>query len=235
MSPLRRTVPAAAPARVPVPRARREPLPVFRALVVAGHPLVRDSLAARLRAAGASEVTLAASLADARRTIAAGRRDLAVVDLDLPEGGGYQLLAMLRSAGWPRVVVLADEDDPRAVRAAFTAGAQGYLLNSTAPRVVTDGVRRVMAGDRFADPALEPLLRSTYRSGARPSAVADLSARELEVLQLVSEGCSNRAVAEALGLSALTVKSHLARIARKLGTGDRAEMVAMVLRAGAID
>jgi DNA-binding NarL/FixJ family response regulator len=62
-----------------------------------------------------------------------------------------------------------------------------------------------------------------------------LSHREIEVLSQVSEGRSNRDVAESLGLSSLTVKSHLARIARKLGTGDRAEMVVMALRAGLIN
>jgi DNA-binding NarL/FixJ family response regulator len=61
-----------------------------------------------------------------------------------------------------------------------------------------------------------------------------MSQREVEVLQLVADGHSNRDVGEQLGLSALTVKSHLARIARKLGTGDRAEMVMLALRAGVI-
>ena len=61
-----------------------------------------------------------------------------------------------------------------------------------------------------------------------------LSAREIEVLQLVAAGRSNRDIGGELNLSALTVKSHLARIARKLGTGDRAEMVAVALRAGVI-
>ena len=60
----------------------------------------------------------------------------------------------------------------------------------------------------------------------------DLSAREVEVLQLVAEGQSNKDIGVALGLSALTVKSHLARISRKLGTGDRAEMVAISMRTG---
>jgi DNA-binding CsgD family transcriptional regulator len=61
-----------------------------------------------------------------------------------------------------------------------------------------------------------------------------LSGREVEVLQLVSAGRSNKEIGEALGLSALTVKSHLARIARKLGTGDRAEMVVVAMRAGVV-
>jgi DNA-binding CsgD family transcriptional regulator len=68
----------------------------------------------------------------------------------------------------------------------------------------------------------------------RANGVEALSAREIEVLELVAGGRSNRDIGEALGLSALTVKSHLARIARKLGTGDRAEMVLIALRAGVI-
>ena len=67
--------------------------------------------------------------------------------------------------------------------------------------------------------------------GASPD---ELSSREVEVLQLVSEGRSNKEIGDALGLSALTVKSHLARIARKVGTGDRAEMVAHAMRAGLV-
>jgi DNA-binding NarL/FixJ family response regulator len=76
-------------------------------------------------------------------------------------------------------------------------------------------------------------------SGPRPvsergDGVDSLSAREIQVLQLVADGKSNKDIGEELGLSALTVKSHLARIARKLGTGDRAEMVATSMRSGVI-
>jgi DNA-binding CsgD family transcriptional regulator len=71
-------------------------------------------------------------------------------------------------------------------------------------------------------------------STERGEGVDSLSAREVQVLQLVAEGKSNKDIGVALGLSALTVKSHLARIARKLGTGDRAEMVATSLRSGVI-
>ena len=70
--------------------------------------------------------------------------------------------------------------------------------------------------------------------GVRVSGAEGLSGREVEVLQLVSDGRSNKDIGEALGLSALTVKSHLARIARKLGTGDRAEMVVVAMRAGVV-
>ncbi|TGY84933.1 response regulator transcription factor, partial [Cellulomonas shaoxiangyii] len=68
-----------------------------------------------------------------------------------------------------------------------------------------------------------------------PAPLADLSARELSVLARVAEGRTNRLIGEELGLSALTVKSHLARISRKLGTGDRAELVAIAIRHRLID
>ncbi|WP_143589227.1 response regulator transcription factor, partial [Streptomyces angustmyceticus] len=74
------------------------------------------------------------------------------------------------------------------------------------------------------------------RPGApgHPGGYRELSGREVEVLRLVAEGQSNKAIGVSMGLSALTVKSHLARIARKLGTGDRAGMVAVALRTGII-
>jgi len=72
------------------------------------------------------------------------------------------------------------------------------------------------------------------RESQTPDGTSELSNREIDVLRLVADGRSNKEVGEILGLSALTVKSHLARISRKLGTGDRAEMVALVMRSGVI-
>lgn len=209
----------------------------FTAMVVDDHPLVRESMVNRLRALGAAEVVEAASIAEARaRASRGGPRDLCVLDVGLPDGSGLELLADLRAAGWPRLVVLSAADDPYSVRAAFVAGAQGYLLKSASPLVVTDGVRRVLDGDVYADPSVASLLAAGLRSGPAHGhdAVSDLSGREVEVLRLVADGKSNKEIGDDLGLSALTVKSHLARVARKLGTGDRAEMVAMAMRAGVI-
>jgi DNA-binding NarL/FixJ family response regulator len=93
----------------------------------------------------------------------------------------------------------------------------------------------VLDGGVYADPSVASLLAAGLR-GAGPSegGVSELSGREIEVLHLVADGRSNKEIGEELGLSALTVKSHLARIARKLGTGDRAGMVAVALRTGII-
>ena len=207
----------------------------FSAMVVDDHPLVRESMVTRLRGMGAREVVEAATAGEARaRAHVSGPRELCVLDLGLPDGSGLDLLSDLRAAGWQRLVVLSAADDPYSVRAAFVAGAQGYLLKSASPVVVVDGVRRVLEGGVYADPAVASLLAAGLRGGPVDSGVTDLSGREIEVLRLVSDGRSNKQIGEDLGLSALTVKSHLARIARKLGTGDRAEMVAMAMRGGVI-
>lgn len=207
----------------------------FTAMVVDDHPLVRESMVGRLIAMGAVKVVEAASVAEARaRAHAGGPLDLAVLDVGLPDGSGLDLLAELRAAGWTRLVVLSAADDPHSVRAAFVAGAQGYLLKSAPPVVVTDGVRQVLRGGVYADPSVASLLAAGLRSAHASDGGTELSGREVEVLQLVADGRSNKEIGEELGLSALTVKSHLARIACKLGTGDRAEMVALVMRSGVI-
>ena len=109
-------------------------------------------------------------------------------------------------------MLLDDPAAPVGVRTAIALGIRGYV------------VARVNGRDA--------------RAGSLPSAGAGfpqgLSTREVEVLQLVSRGMSNRDVGQALGLSSLTVKSHLARIGRKLGNGDRAAMVAAAFRAGLV-
>ncbi|TVT47647.1 response regulator transcription factor [Amycolatopsis cynarae] len=227
-----RSTPAGALPASMVPHPREE---LFSVLVVDDHPLLREAIAARLAQMGAGTVHEAASVAEARaRATATGPCDLAILDLGLPDGSGIELVTELRSQGWPRIVVLAASDDPYAVRSAFQAGAQAYLLKSASPMVVTDGVRRVLEGGVYADPSVAPVLATGTRVPGTDNTPRELSAREVEVLQLVADGQSNKEIGEELSLSALTVKSHLSRIGRKLGTGDRAQMVALAMRAGVI-
>lgn len=127
---------------------------------------------------------------------------LALVSLGFGEAAG-RLIRRLKSEPWQRVIALAPSADLEPILEALRAGASGVLRgHPTTP--VTD----------------------------LPRLVHELSEREIEVLADVADGRSNRWIGEHLELSALTVKSHLARISRKLGTGDRAHMVAIALRAG---
>jgi DNA-binding NarL/FixJ family response regulator len=178
------------------------------ALVAIQHPAAREAAVRVLRAMGASDVLAAGTVAEARRLMLPRNADVCVVECTLPDGSGVSLVRELTSAGWRRAVVVATGDDPYPVRAAVTAGVRCLLtIGATGP---------------------------APRGTDEPARTDGLSQREVEVLRLVADGRSNSEVGEALGLSGLTVKSHLARIARKLGTGDRAEMVIIALRAGII-
>jgi DNA-binding NarL/FixJ family response regulator len=193
---------------VPVPRPGR-----FAALVVVASPALREAVAYTLRALGARHVLEVSTVAEARARAAAGVADLCIAEAGLPDGSGIALVRELRAQGWVRGMVLTTSDDPYSVRAAISAGVRSYLVSTASAGAPGVAMR---SGD------------------TRGEGVDSLSAREIQVLQLVADGKSNKEIGEELGLSALTVKSHLARIARKLGTGDRAEMVVTAMRAGAV-
>ena len=203
----------------PAARAAR-----FTAMVVVASPFVRDAIVRNLQSLGARDVVEAASLAEARaRARTDSPRDLCVVDGALPDGSGMALVGELRALGWSRGVLLSSAEDLYTVRAALASGVRAFLVSSAAaPSSVTNR------------PGPGVLLVQRPRTSTRATGADGLSAREVEVLQLVGDGRSNKEIGEVLGLSALTVKSHLARIARKLGTGDRAEMVVVAMRAGVV-
>jgi DNA-binding NarL/FixJ family response regulator len=197
-----------------VPSGMRAPR--FSALVAVGDVGLRQDVVRSLYTLGAADVIEAGSVAEARaRTRQGPVRDLLVAEIGLPDGSGVLLLNELRAAGWQRGIVLAADGDPFSVRAALAAGVRGFVVSHGSGRGPVNQAPRSVRG-------------------SQGGGVEGLSAREIEVLALVASGRSNRDIGAALHLSALTVKSHLARIARKLGTGDRAEMVAVALRAGVI-
>lgn len=140
------------------------------------------------------------------------RQPMCIVVAEIAPGEGENLVKALHRRGLPRVVVLA--------RRARDAEILALLAG---------GVRGAVVGETEAMPDLAAPPREEQRG--RP----DLSDREIEVLRRVADGRSNREIGVELGLSALTVKSHLARISRKLGTGDRAQLVAIAIRADLLD
>jgi DNA-binding NarL/FixJ family response regulator len=198
-------------------------------MVVVGQPALRAALVHRLRILGAQDVIEAASVAEARaRAHSVAPRELVVVDGALGDGAGTSLIHELRQRGWRRGVVLSPSDDPYTVRAALAAGVRGFVV-AQAERTDARPHTSNSTGRSTNEPPVQIVMRPS------PAGADSLSDREVEVLSLVAEGMSNKDVGEQLGLSALTVKSHLARIARKLGTGDRAEMVVLAMRAGLVD
>lgn len=203
---------------------------LFSALVADGDAWLRDALTAWLTQLGAGTVHEAATVAEARaRARASGPGELAIVDLGLSEDGGIELIEDLGGLGWQRIVVLAAPDRPYPVAQAFRAGAQACLLKPASP--TGDYLRRV---GPEGEPSGAPFLDIATSAFSPATASYDLSSREIEVLQLVAAGHSNREIGQTLNLSAATIKSHLSRIGRKLGAGDRVRMVVHAMRANII-
>lgn len=192
--------------RSPLRESAPSPLRIATVLIVDPDRATRDPLRTSLGDVGVGRVLEAASVAAVEDLVARQvSGDLALISLQLG-ADATRLIHALREAGWPRVVALAPTADIGPVIDAVGAGASGVLIG------------------RRANPA----------SASIPSTIHELSSREIEVIRLVADGRSNKWIGDQLSLSALTVKSHLARIGRKLGTGDRAHMVALAMRAGVI-
>ncbi|KJS58514.1 response regulator transcription factor [Streptomyces rubellomurinus] len=216
------------------------------AMVVIADPRVRNTVTRHLWALGVRDVIEVSSIAEARPRVSTPR-DICVADVHLPDGSGLTILAETRAAGWPNGLALSAADDIGAVRSALAGGVKGYVVTGTRTNVAMPGRPGLPLGAGLAGrmrrpgmPGMPGAAGAPGASGApgapgpQQTAYRELSGREVEVLRLVAEGQSNKAIGVAMGLSALTVKSHLARIARKLGTGDRAGMVAVALRTGII-
>jgi DNA-binding NarL/FixJ family response regulator len=211
-----------------------------RVLIVAGDPLVRAGLTAllgaqpRLAVAGA-----AAADDDLEAAIAVFRPEVILWDLGLsldwdPAGAAEQMGALLEGGEDRRVVALLPADAPG--RAAWTAGARGLLSREAGAERIAAAVIAVAQGLV----AIEPGLAGGLIAEAGPPAVRaepliePLTARELEVLRLLSEGLPNKTIAQRLNISEHTVKFHVNAILGKLGVESRTEAVVRAMRLGLI-
>lgn len=194
----------------------------IRAVVVDDHPVVRDGLVAMLGSDDGIEVVgTAQDGAEALAVVESVAPDMVLMDLRMPGTNGIEAIRALRAGGrtTPRILVLTTYDTDRDIRSALEAGADGFLLKDTPRDDVIRAVHDLTAGRTVLAPAA---LAALTGSRGRPAA---LSAREAEVLRLVADGCTNRAVASRLGIGEATVKTHLMHVYEKLGVGDRASAV----------
>ncbi|UOE43188.1 response regulator transcription factor [Agromyces larvae] len=196
---------------------------MIRVLIVDDHPVVRAGLRAVL--SSEPDVEVVADLGEASAAIdavATLRPDVVLMDLQFPTGmQGAEATGLIRSGGPepvapPAVLILTNYDSDRDIVRAIDAGATSYLLKDAPPDVLVAAIRSAAAGDPVRGAVLL----------AERAELAPLSRRELEVLELVAAGESNRAIAAALHLSEATVKSHLARINHRLGATSRTDAVA---------
>jgi DNA-binding NarL/FixJ family response regulator len=168
--------------------------------------------------------------------------DLVLMDVRMPNLDGLAATRRLvgSAATAPKILVLTTFDLDEYVYEAILAGASGFLLKSAPPQQLVAGVRSVMAGDVLVAPEitrrlLERFVQRPLPVAGRPTELADLSARELQVLELLADGRSNAEIAAALYLSEATIKSHINHILTKLRLRDRVQAVALAYRCGLMD
>jgi DNA-binding NarL/FixJ family response regulator len=205
---------------------------MIRALVVDDHPVVRAGLVALFDAAPDIDVVgTAASGEDAVELAAELLPDVVLMDLRMAGIDGDEATARI-VAGRPgtRVVILTTYENDEAILRAISAGASGYLLKAAPEEELLAGVRAVAAGEVALAPSVSRLLVQRAAAPAAPGPV--LSPRELEVLRLVADGLSNRAIGERLFVGEATVKTHLLHAFAKLGVDDRTRAVTRAMELG---
>lgn len=193
-------------------------------LVVDDHPVVRNGL--RSMFAAAPGFAVLAEAADGREAVALAeelRPDVVLMDLRMPGGGGVEAITEITRRGLPcKVLVLTTYDTDTDTIPAIEAGATGYLLKDAPREDLFNAVRAAAEGRTVLSPDIAARLVTRVREPRSGT----LSAREREVLRLVSRGTANREIAAELFISEATVKTHLTHIYAKLGVKDRAAAVA---------
>jgi len=209
----------------------------IRVLVVDDHAVVRAGLRRVLEAEPDIDVVGEAETGE-RAIFEAieSKPDVIVMDVVMPGKSGIEATPeVLRAVPTTRVLVLSMQDDPRYVRAAFEAGARGYVLKEAADTEVVGAVRSVAAGERYVHPALGARLVAAEVDERRRVDEDPLSDREREVLRLLALGHTNQEIAEMLFISVRTAETHRAHIMRKLGLSTRAELVRYALEQDLLD
>jgi NarL family two-component system response regulator LiaR len=208
---------------------------VIRLLLVDDHAVVREGLRAFLRLQPDLEVCgEAADGENGARLAATLHPDVVLLDLLMPNGDGLGALRRIREqAPESRVLVLTSYADDAQLFAAMEAGATGYMLKDVEPDALAAAIRDVAAGR----PALHPhVARRLMRQVAQPvPGLADLTARERDVLRLIVEGLANKEIAHRLRIGEKTVKTHVSRVLGKLGVVDRTQAAVFAIRQRLVD
>lgn len=205
---------------------------MIRVLIVDDQPLFREGLAVLLNKEPDIEVCGQASDGDeAAEAVLRLRPDVTLMDLKMQRVGGVQATReVLRCAAEARIVILTTYDEDRLVYDALAEGAVGYLLKESSSQEIAEALRKAVQGHTALNPAVARKVVDEFARMARQlpgrhaeeaRGEAKLTARELEVLRLVSRGASNKDIAQALFVAEGTVKNHLSHIFRKIGVTDR--------------
>ena len=200
-----------------------------RVLIVDDHPVVRAGLASLLRRqVGLKLAGAAHSGEEAMEIIKRTSVDVMLLDLRMPSINGIDLLNILKTNEYqPKAIILSSYEYEEEIYQAIKAGARGYLSKNAPREEIVAAIETVVAGGTFFP---ERFINWIEEREARSS----LSAREIEILEMVAKGLTNKEIAGALQISFYTVRNHVNHISAKLQVADRTEAATVAIRQGII-
>ncbi|MDP6226763.1 MAG: response regulator transcription factor [Dehalococcoidia bacterium] len=202
----------------------------IRILIADDHPIVRQGLAAVLDQEADLEVV--AQAANGREAVAKAFEllpDVILMDLQMPEMDGVAAIIEIKNAALETgIIILTTYDTDDYIFRGIEAGARGYLLKDSPPEEVLKAIRAVYQGESLIQPRVASRLLDRLSQLSRNAAPSEgsLSAREVEVLQIMATGAANKEIASRLNIGQSTVKTHIVRIFNKPGVSGRTEAVA---------
>ena len=212
----------------------------IRVLIADDQELVRTGFRVILNAE--PDLDVVGEARDGRQAVEAARKlgpEVVLMDIRMPNLDGIEATRRIAAGtGSPRVLILTTFDLDQYVYEALRAGASGFLLKDAAADELLQAIRVIAAGDALLAPSITRRLIEDYarRPAPRrqPDALADLTARELDVMRLLARGMSNTDIARQLFLGDATAKTHVARIFSKLSLHDRAQAVVLAYETGLV-
>ncbi|MBB5316045.1 response regulator transcription factor [Tunturibacter empetritectus] len=207
-------------------RVKNAPL---RIMIVDDHPMVREGLAGILERQEMVIVGVAATGRQAIEMFAQYLPDILLLDLRLPDQSGIKVMRkILADRPDAKIIFLSSSQGDASIFDAISNGASGYLVKGIDGATLGEGIRRVWAGGRCLSPEAAEKLSQHVAS-------KKLSEREIEVLQLISKGNSNKEIARLLFVTEDTIKMHVKKILGKLPANDRTQAVVIAIQRGLLD
>lgn len=205
-----------------------------RILVVDDHPLFREGVAHSLGAE--PDFTVIAQASSGEEAVHMAQRlspDLVLLDVTMPRMGGIEAAGKIAaSVPGVRIMMLTVSENQENLMAALKAGAHGYILKGVSASELRAIARRVADGEAYVSPALAAELLTEFSRPPIPDSLSELTARESDVLKLLSQGLTNREIGERLHLAEKTIKHHMTSILQKLHVRTRTEAALMAVQHG---